>query len=319
MKKLFNKDVGAKESKLKTNTLPKVIKIILWSFLGLIFVRGCGTFLKPDPVAAIKKENASAIAEFSKTSILENEAFSFSENFARDYFTHEAKDDKALKDKISKYVIPGMLDNIKVGGKITATYTKAYKSEMISQSQIDVYVYAELEYVVLKQVQPNPQQIQFDTIYNHVNIKIPLAFNSNKFVVEDLPVFVEDNEKQNVSVKSYNGTSASAADETAIDGALTQFFKAYYELPQEQINYFLASKDLESKIIGLNKRYLLNKIQSIKSFNDVTKDKFLALVTLEIKDINGDTVTQNFNVKIVKKDYKYYISKLSTRIININN
>jgi len=315
------KNLVVKKSKLKKIAGLKVARVILWIILVFIFIRGTLTLIKVDPVASMQKQEKILMAQISNKNVLESRAFSFAQNFAKDYMTHIPKDDESYKTRILKYMPQDIVDNLKIDDSdyTTVLYSQAYDIKKYSDTQYDVFVYLRVQYrteikTAIKKG-AKPTITQYKTSENDVYLDVPIAC-SNNFIVEDIPVVVAAPTKGYVENKSYSGNSVDQNTNTEVTKDLNQFFKAYYEQNQTQVKYFL-NLDKNKSINGLNGRYKFDKIDKITTYITSSKNVYLSIVEFNVKDVNGNFLAQKFNVKITNSGSKYYINQLNTRGMNI--
>lgn len=321
-----NKDVKEKkqkkikepgESRVIKTTFFKGVKLLLWLAIAFVFFRGIMTMVRGDPVQGMENQEKNFMQQVSQTNQMEDRAFSFAQNFAKDYMTHIPKDDDDYKNRISKYVSTNVLNNVKFTDNdyTVVLYSQAYDIKKYSENQFDVYVYLRVQYRTQKsnyQVDGSQYNVTEDDMY----LDVPIAYTNN-FVVEDIPVVVAAPSKGYVDNKYYNGDSADSDVSKNIETDLNQFFKAYYGENQTQIEYFL-SLDEGYTVNALNGRYTFDKIDKISTYNTSAKNVYLAVVEFKVKDTNGTELLQRFNVKLTMKNNKYYINQLNTRNVNVS-
>ncbi|MFT8352891.1 conjugal transfer protein [Clostridium saccharoperbutylacetonicum] len=306
-----------KISLLSKTTVSKCVKLLLWIAFAFVFIRGTFTLVRADPVKDMQNQEKIFKKQISETNVLENRAFSFAQNFAKDYMTHIPKDEESYKSRLSKYMTSNLMNNIKFNDNdyTIVLYSEAYDIKQYSEKQFDVYVYLRVQYRTPKttlQLDASQYAISEDDMY----LDVPIAYTDD-FVVEDMPVVVAGPGKGYVDTKYYNGDSADMEISKNVEKDLNQFFKAYYEQNQTQIDYFL-SLDEGYTVKALNGRYTFDKIDKIATYNTNSKNVYLAIVEFKVKDVNGTELVQKFNVKLTMKNDKYYINQLNTRSINIS-
>ncbi len=314
------KEVKTKENKLNKTAGLKVLRILIWMVLAFIFIRGTITLIRPDPVSAMQKKEDNFMTKVSSTNAFENKAFSFAQNFAKDYMTHIPNDEASYKQRILKYMQQDLAESVKFDDNdyTTVLYSQAYDIKKYSDTQYDVFVYLRVQYKTENKSVPqiDPNNIQYNISENDVYLDVPVAYTNN-FVVEDVPAVVAAPTKGYIESNSYNGNSASDSVNSDVQTDLNQFFKAYYEQNQTQVDYFL---DLDSgqTVNALNGRYTFDKLDKVTTYSTKSQNVYLAIVEFNVKDVNGNSLPQKFNVKITNKNSKYYINQLNTRSINIS-
>ncbi|SQC85548.1 Conjugative transposon protein TcpC [Clostridium perfringens] len=132
--------------------------------------------------------------------------------------------------------------------------------------------------------------------------------------VDALPVMTAPPEKAYFKNKEFSGTSENDADKTKkITDSVSQFFKAYYEQNQTQIDYFLVDG---ADIKGAGQKFSFNKIDRINIYK-LSDKEFLAIVDLNI-DSFGNSIKQGFNLTVVQEGDKFLVKTLEPRTSNID-
>ena len=306
-----------KEDNLKKAGL-KVVRVVLWVALGFIFIRGTVTLVRADPITSMQTQEKTFMAQTSDKNALEIRAFSFAQNFAKDYMTHIPKDDDNYKKRVLNYMSQDIVDSLKFDDSdyTTVLYSQAYDIKKYSDNQYDVYVYLRVQYRTKASSQRDPNNIQYTDSENDVYLDVPVAYTNN-FIVEDVPAVVAPPTKGYEESNTYDGNSVDEDTNTDVTTDLNQFFKAYYGQDQTQVNYFL-DLDKNQSVNALNGRYKFDKIDKITTYSTSSKNVYLAIVEFNVKDVNGNDLPQTFNVKITNSNGKYYINALNTRSINIS-
>lgn len=266
----------------------------------------------------IKAENQKLLESVNKQSGIETNAYSFAEAFTRDYFTRYPTNKDDFKKRITKFTSEQLVNDMNNDSYSEVISVSAFSFEKYSENQFNVSVQANI-----KQYTPKPNQekvpldkLAYDTSIVTECIEIPIYINnSGNMSVDDLPVMVSAPITAKAPEKEYTGDTETDTDiVNKINDALTQFFKAYYELDQTQIDYFLATG--AEQIRGTSGEFKLDKLESVNVFRK-GDNQYLATVELTINSF-GNKVKQRFNVTLVKEGDKYLIKELNSRIFNLN-
>ncbi|MFT8349197.1 conjugal transfer protein [Clostridium saccharoperbutylacetonicum] len=314
--------LGQKQVRLKRNTGIKILKIAVWGIFLLFAVRGAIAATRPDPISEMKNTQKKFQDQVAINSAIEERAFAFAEDFAREYFTlFDGKYDD-YKNRLSGYMAKEVIDKVDSKGCMDVQSVAAYDFKRYSDNQVDVLLHA----VVLYKVEVAPQGQQQDAIdiknktYNtskrDVYIDIPIYYTSaREMVVEDIPLMINKpstaslEADTNISNDTLNGNEA---DE--VKKSLTEFFKAYYQESQTQVDYFLT---VPGSIRGTDSRYKFNSMDECTIYNLGSK-KYKAVVVLKVDDV-GKTFRQQVNVNLAYKNDRYMIESLDTRSKNLKN
>ncbi len=251
-----------------------------------------------------------------KQSSLETQAFSFAEEFAWDYFSRYPSDTQDFVRRITKYTTEQLANEMNNGTYSDVIYTSAFYFEKYSENQVNVSVKARVRVYTPKagQEQTPQDQIQYDTNLVDYYLEVPIVFDKDmNMAVDALPVMTAPPEKAYFKNKEFSGTSENDADKTKkITDSVSQFFKAYYEQNQTQIDYFLVDG---ADIKGAGQKFSFNKIDRINIYK-LSDKEFLAIVDLNV-DSFGNAIKQGFNLTVVQEGDKFLVKTLEPRTSNI--
>lgn len=303
---------------MRKNTIMRIMRITLWAMLIFIFIQGVGVCIKKDST-----EQAQAIIrdfrrEFSDYKDDNEEIMGFAQNFAREYLTYEKRQESDYARRIMPYVSKEIYsragDLMDFVGKATAVYVKAYRKESYAKDQYDVYVLSAVEYEQ-EVTSGKDGETQTDTIMQtrSVTLKIPIYSEKGGYVVEGIPVIVNDNIGiENYSTPVYSGTTILDDRINPIREAVTSFLTAYYEQDQNVIEYYLTKDADRTKFQGLSGSYRFDRLESMNCYD--TDGGILCLVEFTVMDAeSGSKLLQSLNVSVTADGDKYYIKDMNTK------
>lgn len=305
-------------NKLVNRTHYKAVRIVLWVFIVIILVRGTMNLIRGSEAAKIDKQNKAFLQTLSKERGLEAKAFNFAEAFTREYFNRYPTNTYYFKNNMMRFTSEQLANDMNNDSYSETVSVSAFYFSQYSENQVNVKVEARIKQYVPKPGQANVPKDKLAYDINLVTecIEVPIYISSNgNMSVDDLPVMVSMPKKAQVPDKQYTGETETDADTVnKINDSINQFFKAYYELDQTQLNYFL--DDGSKEITGTNGQFKLNKIDSINIYK-LQNNEYLAIVDLTINNYGND-LKQHFNVTLVKQGDKYLIKSLQPRTSNLN-
>lgn len=304
---------------LKKSRQLKAARTLLWLLLGFIFIKGVIVSVRPDPIGKVNKTIDDFKIELTGLKEEDNEIFSFAEGFAMDFFTYEKGGETDYENRLKKYTAAKLMkDSTGFSQAAKVIYAKAYRKEQYSKNQSDVFIWLEIEYQ--KQLTSDEGVTTLQVSKEKTTVKVPVYYQNNRYVVEDAPVFVNDDIKATeYTATKFMGTTASEEVVDGITSSLNSFFKAYYEEPQNVIDYYLHPDADKDKFMGLNRRVTFEKVNSCSVYQEASSvDDFIVLAIVEIVDKNGLKLKQNFNLSMQFKDKRYYIKDINTKITNLN-
>lgn len=306
-----------KVSKLKSDIGVKAVRWFIWTIIILVCIRGVLSIIKPDPVNTVKKNNEEFKVQLSKDNQIESRAFSFAESFTREYFTLYSGEREDYQKRLSKYISRSKIENIDVKGNTSIDSVQAYNIERYSEDQLDVYVHAKTQIRTEKpgqEIITDPNLKQYDVSLKDVYLKVPIYYTSSgEMAVESLPILVGAPKMamEKVNTENIGLGSASGGVTNEIKDSLNQFFKAYYQADQTQVDYFL-QKPGSISAVGMDTSF---KGIEKNSVYDLGSNQFKAVVEFKV-EMGGKTVNQSSNVNLEYKDNKYLIKTIDSRTVN---
>lgn len=303
--------------KLKRDIGIKVFRIIIWGILLLFTIRGVVAVTRPNPINEMVGKQKDFENQIAKNNIIESRSFSFAESFAREYFTlFDGKHDD-YKNRLREYMQKDIVEKVDTKGCMQVESVQAYDLKRYSENQLDVFVHAIVIYNVEVPGQDKVTDVKnkvYDTSKRDVYIDIPIYYAENReMIVEDLPLIVAKPSIANISENKYiENDTLNGYKVNEIKDSLTEFFKAYYQETQTQVDYFLI---VPGSIRGVNERYKFNSIEECSVY-DLGNNKYKAVVTLKVED-EGKIFKQEVNLNITYKTDRYMIESLDTRGKNI--
>ena len=321
-KKDLAEDLNNELNNTKKNNLVRIMPFriargFLWGLIAILCIRGTVSVFKGNQGDEIEKKNKKFLDKLEQENSLEVKAYSFAEDFARDYFTRYPSNQQDFENRIKKYTTEQLAKEMNNGTYSEVFDASAFYFEKYSENQINVSVKARVRVYTPKAGQEQiPQDAwQYDTNLTDYYITIPIIYDKDlNMAVDDLPVMTAPQTLASFKNKEFNGTTETNQDVVKkINDSLTQFFKAYYEQNQTQIDYFLVDG---ANILGTGQAFTLKNIEKTSIYK--IKDKeFLAIVNLNI-DSYGSTLKQGFNVTVVQEGDKFLVKALEPRTTNIN-
>lgn len=317
-KATIDKEINSKKvTKLITFDQMKVLRIILWSGIVVIFIRGAVGLFKPNDAEVILNENKLFVERMEKDLGLEAKLFSYAEEFTREYFTRYPLNTDDFKNRIMKFTSEQLANDMNNSSYSEIINASAFSFEKYSDNQYNVSVAASIKQYVLKAGQENVEasKKQYDIALVTEYIKIPIYVDeNNNMVVENIPAIIAAPEKAEFKTTEYSGTQeGDQAVVQKINDGLVEFFKAYYSGEQTQLDFFLENEgeirsvSSPSEFVGINN-------SSIFKLNE---KEHLVTIELTIKSF-GNEFKQRFNVRLIKNADKYLVKDLDTRVSNLN-
>ena len=303
---------------LKKNTLMRFLRVVMWAMLLFIFIKGVASCLERDSAQRAEAAIHDFRREFAEYKDDNEEIMGFAQNFAREYLTWENRKENDYAQRIRPYVSQELYsraaDLTDFKGKAAAVYVKAYRKEQYSGEQYDVYVLSDVVYtkesVTVKEGESQKENI---TQNRTVTLKIPVYRENGKYVVEGIPIIVNDNTGiSGYSAPAYTGTAITDGRTGQITEAVVSFLKAYYGQDQNVIEYYLTKDADREKFRGLSGRYTFRELDRISCYD--TEAGILCIVEFRVSDEeNGYCLLQGMHLTVRPDGDKYYIQDMNTK------
>lgn len=309
-----------KEPVLRKNTFARISRMILWTMLVFIFIKGLISTFRPDTLTEAQLLISDFERELEVSKKINNEIAAFAQNFTKEYLTYEAKGENEYRERLKAYMVNTTgLQGISLGkGAAEAVYVQAYRMEQCADRQWDVYVLAEVEYTE-PSMDAAAREYHTDSQRRQTYLKVPVYADGGYMAVESLPLFIGDS----LLIDNYPGTeySGTAADEkTAAEAstAVTNFLKAYYEQDETVIDYYLGKNADRKQFRGLDGRYQFVKMDSFKCYQESGQNLMVCIASFQVSDsVNNAQIQQKLRLDVLQEaDGKYYIQTISPRITN---
>lgn len=317
-KSVIDKEINSKKvTKLITFDQMKLLRVVIWSLIVILFIRGAVSLFKPNDAEALLNENKLFVERMEKELGLEAKLFSYAEEFTRDYFTRYPLKSDDFKNRMMKFTSEQLANDMNNSSYSEIINASAFSFEKYSDNQYNVLVSAKIKQFVVKagQEKVEASKKQYDTAIVTEYIEVPIYVDSNNnMVVENIPAIIAAPEKAQFKTMEYSGTQeGDQAVVQKINDGLAEFFKAYYSGEQTQLDFFL---EKEGSIRSVNSPSEFKGINNTSIFK-LNEKEHLVTIELTIKSF-GNEFKQRFNVRLIKNADKYLVKTLDTRVSNLN-
>lgn len=307
--------------KLKSAWPQRTAKIILWTLIAFLILRGIGSILRADPAITIKETLAELEGDKNYNYITEKEAAAFAVMFANEFMTYTGNNEDYTK-RLKTFT------NLELSGnytdKVEAINGEAYKVEWVSKDLINVDVKVKVKYTIKKEqspetstygINPNiPTPIPTSSvIMDNVYLRVPVEVNNKKYLVNDLPVFISAPEKAEHTNKKKEGKEVTGDQKKAIAGIIESFLTSYCTGNSVEISYFLT--DAKMQVTGLSKRYTYKKMLDGYEVRELGPSRYFFGCQYEVSDsINNQIYRQGMEFIVVSNNNRYLIEKFDTKL-----
>lgn len=298
--------------KLKTVFFRRVARVLLWTLIIFLLLRGIGTLFASSETGEAQRLINQYVSERAYQERVEFEASAFAEGFAMEYFTYEKGGD--YEERLKNY-IPSSLSLSNSGyGKTKALSARSYGFEWFSSNQLDVLVAVKVGYELEVEDQG---EIKFQQLEKEVFVAIPVMEQEGKYIVEDYPAMLPPPLKADIDRSFYSGTGADTDVVDEVEEVLESFFKTYFSGSSGEISYYMYEN---KRIEGLKSTYSFDRLDNVRVFTTELENEYLVLAELSIIDsLSKISHKQGYHVELIKSDNRYYIKEFKVRTVNIQN
>lgn len=288
--------------KIKTTSVQKIGRTVLWIVITFVMFKGLVSIIKPSQADKVVDQVNQTINVSTNESNALSEAAAFAEAFTREYFTYKKGQGEEYKNRLLNYMHPVALSqiNTSINADIDAISAIALTKEKVDNNKFNIELDVKVRYS--------------SNSVKDIFVRVPIIAKDKKYSVDDLPFIIQKRETADIEIQHYDGNLVDTSVSKSIEEMLNNFFKVYTEGSRGEINYYLS--DPSQTINGLGKAFKFKSLIDLKVYKD--GDKYLAIVPYLIQDNeSGQEIKQNVHMTIVNKDNRYYIEDIDTRTVNI--
>lgn len=296
--------------KVKTNKITstvgrKVLRVVLWTLVAFLLVKGVGSILRPDNVEQLQDvvNNYKESEELREDA--RNRATSFAQAFANEYYTFTGDMNSDYGTRVGRYLAKGVTIKEPIDHTVAATVLQANTMQItfFGDRHLDADVHLKVQYAP---AEGTPFQ-------KDVNIKVPLVLDGDKLAVESLPCIIPTTPAAETDgVESYKEEPETTGNEAKdIKETLNSFFPVYFTGNANELSYYVTP---DSKIkLGINQTVDFIKIDAISTYHSKEDTKrYNADVFLTVSD-SGQSLQERLFISLEKQGDKYYIQDIGMR------
>ncbi len=292
--------------KVKTVAFQRVGRVLLWTLLIFLLLRGIGS------IFTSKTGEGELIQAFMMEKDyqekVEREATAFAEGFLMEYFTYERGAD--YEQRIRRYISSQMNLPNHGNGKIKALNARATSIDWFSNNQINVAVDVRVQYEIKNGEEAEIIKVMEDNIY----ALVPVMEHEGKYIIEDYPSMLPRPEKADISLNFVTATGLDSTVTEELTEVIESFFRTYCSGSPNEISYYMHKNE---KLKGLENRYRFIRLEGIKAYEGNSKEEMLVLAEMLVEDsISQLQYKQGYHLIIVKED-RYYIKEFNVRTVNL--
>lgn len=297
-----------KVSKIKTDGLMKGGRIILWTVIIFLLLRGIFSIISPGGEVRMERIVDNYRADAKLREAVQVEAAAFAEDFAYEYYTFSGEMNSDYQQRLADYLADNLEIKNPVSGNVSAEVVNASVTRIkyISDMDFDIDVHLTVIYTPRTEGGAKTQK--------DIYLRIPVSKDSNsRYAVTSYPSYIPKVPTGKIKeVNSYAGNPVPSSQLQRIKDTLNSFFKAYYSGTKTEISYYLSGSNEVAN--GIGGKVEFDKIQYILVYKDESTGDYLADTSITVVD-NGQQMQQRLFLRLQYSKNRYYIKNISTRPI----
>lgn len=258
-------------------------RVLLWTTVGLVFVRGVVSLVRP----AGRPATVAAV-EAPASTFPVDEARAFAARFAHDYLTYDAANPELRRKRLAEY-LPDGADGL-AGWDGTGTQVAVNSMPV----KVDVRG-AERAVVIVAVEVTGPRWL---------HLAVPVASDGRGLVLADTPMLVPPPPSAPVPPRAQPATDAGLTSE--LRPVVEAFFRAYAGESESDLDYYLPASTSMPVLGGSVTLDALTELAVAEG-----GDEREAAASVRWRDrTTGAGVVQRYHLSLVQRDGRWYVSRL---------
>lgn len=300
-------DVGeVKVKRLKTDTVMKVGRIILWTVILFLLVRGLISILQPRSEVIVQGMINEFQEDVDRREKIQIEAAAFAEGFATEYYTCLGSYDKEYAKRIKPYVAKNSDIKAPIGSSYSTSVlcAKTQRIGYLDDLNYDIDVHLKVKYTPLN------ESVVAKT--KEIYVRVPVSTDGKgNYAVTSIPMYIPVEVAGSISsAGTYSGNTVENKVKSSIKETLSSFFPVYFSGSANEISYFVtADSDIKRTAAGMVEFGSLNSAVIVQ---DPETGDYLVDAELIVKD-DGTDMKQRMFLRMSYEKKHYYVKEINTR------
>ncbi len=295
-----------KVSVIKTDSVMKIGRILLWAVILFLLLKGIAGILAPNSEEVLEKKIIDYRAEAELRENIQVKATAFAENFAYEYYTFSGKYNSDYEQRLKRYLAKNLEIRSPSSGpySTSVSFATAENIHYKTEKDFDVDVHLQVEYTPLEEGLVKQQK--------DIYIRVPLqADKKEEYAVTSLPVYIPKTEAAKLTaVDTYKGLQVETSEVNKIKETLNSFLTVYYSGTTNEITYYLtADSDITAAASGMVEYQRLDYATVCQE--EGTRE-YLVDAKYTVTD-NGQVMQQRVFIRLQYAKKHYYIKSINTR------
>ncbi|MCI9640147.1 MAG: conjugal transfer protein [Emergencia sp.] len=294
----MKKQKKIKVTKVRSTKLRTAGKVLLWTMLGLIFIKGAADIIMGNTISKQREAMEMYMETVSAEQKLRDGSMAFAEEFVREYLTFDGELGGDYENRIASYTAKNLrIDAPEEGVTIAVIAVNAMDVQLLDESHVNVTVMTE---------------IQFGKRYSKFSLKVPVASSGGQYAVDEYPQIVPNLEVADVGIASgtLNGTEVSNHEKDQITSVIESFCKVYYGGSDGELMYYVSEgSGITNTVDGME----FGSIDSLRAVYIAETDSYVIDVRIKVAN-SGVHLSQHLYLTAEKDGDRFYVTKIDTRI-----
>jgi len=295
-----------KISVIKTDKWMKIGRIILWTVILFLLLRGIASILAPGSEQRLEQIVTDYQADAKLRETVQVEAAAFAEDFAYEYYTFSGKFNSDYEQRVKRYLAKNLEIKSPSADQYQTIVNLASATEITyeSSTNFDVDVHLQVTYV--------PMAVGAEKKQKDIYIRVPInADKKGNYAVSSMPAYVPQIKAAAIEpVDTYKGGQVETGEIQKIKETLNSFFTAYYSGTSNEISYYLtADSEIKDVAAGM---VTFEKLDYATVCRDEETNEYLVDTTLTVLD-NKQPMQQRLFLRVDYAKKHYYIKSINTR------
>lgn len=299
----------------------KIVRAIIWFFIGFLLFRGTVQILRPDQTNQLEASIIQQTAQLQDYIDTKANVGEFAKAFLKDYLTYKLSDSpEAYSKKITAYGSSLAVQVTRFGGDATTDFLQVVRCTPYSSNQWDAVIRADVTYTKYEKRQIT--RVEGGTTEELMPVSnsqtlyyiVPVYVDGSSMAIEALPVptAIAPAAKQQKIMPQ--GAVVDNTETAQVKAVLSDFFTTYFSEGQTKINYYLAPGADPAEFYGLAGASSFVRIGELTVYR--SGEIYTAVAHIVTQDWLGTQQTAQLHLKLVKTD-KYYIESIRSRTDNL--
>ncbi|MEJ3720100.1 conjugal transfer protein [Paenibacillus polymyxa] len=314
----LKKEKKMKEKAPKQMMMGKVYRILFWIFIGFVCLRGITSLITGPKVIQQVNNYGSQIQEVPIG------AKGFAAEFATEYFTWNSDYINSRSNRLAQFITnidaDAGLDAYSTKGQSDVLTTEVTDARWINKSLAEITVVVRRKATLPKENTPEnkstelsltPNPLDKDNSIIKTNIVVPVTVVGNKYVVQNYPRFIGDEEKADVPSANLGQV---VTDQQLIESAkkiTTSVLTAMFNNKSDELKYFYAEGSKPAATYQ-KVNYSFQKVETLtlRQAETDAEGHYTIYATVSVKGPSGENFKNDWILKVASKGSEMYVTSI---------